>query len=121
MPYKDPTDPINIERARESRRKHYHKNKEAYIARAKAKSAELYQIVKEKKNVPCTDCGVKYPTHVMQFDHLDATTKVRDVSALCKYGNLKALLEEIDKCEVVCANCHADRTFKRNTREEQEG
>lgn len=114
MPYKDPTDPLNIEKARASRRKHYHNNKETYIARAKARTAELSQIVRERKDVPCTDCGERYPFYVMQFDHLDASTKVKDISQLVSYGNLKALLEEMDKCEVVCANCHAIRTFKRH-------
>lgn len=47
----------------------------------------------------------------MQFDHL-GDDKVAAVGQLLD-GSLDKLLEEIAKCEVVCANCHVLRTAKR--------
>jgi hypothetical protein len=69
--------------------------------------------VREAKNKPCADCGVRYPYYVMEFDHLDSTTKEFNVSAGVTCASYERLLAEIAKCEVVCANCHAARTHQR--------
>ena len=39
--------------------------------------------------------------------------KVAEISRLLNRGNLNLLLEEIDKCDVICANCHRIRTWNR--------
>lgn len=58
---------------------------------------------------PCTDCGENDPV-VLEFDHLK--NKLFDISdGLMKPWEV--FLEEINKCEVVCANCHKKRTAKR--------
>lgn len=69
--------------------------------------------VREAKNQPCTDCGVRYPYYVMEFDHLDSETKEFNVSAGITRASYERLMAEIAKCEVVCANCHAERTHQR--------
>lgn len=48
----------------------------------------------------------------MDFDHRPGTEKVRNVAAM-RGCSLKRLLEEIKKCDLVCANCHRLRTFQR--------
>ncbi len=111
MPFKDPTLPKNIDSARASRRKHYRNNKQAYIDRAIAKKKEMWRIYLEAKARPCADCGVPYPSWVMQFDHLGDKTDL--VSKFVTRGNVARLLAEIKKCDVVCANCHAQRTHDR--------
>jgi hypothetical protein len=63
-----------------------------------------------KESIPCTDCGNYYPFYVMDFDHL--YDKIKNVSLLVKSHTFKKLLEEIKKCELVCANCHRIRTFQ---------
>jgi hypothetical protein len=63
-----------------------------------------------KLNKPCTDCGIVYPPYVMQFDHLDGTTKTANVASL---RNKEKILLEVAKCELVCANCHAIRSYER--------
>jgi hypothetical protein len=35
------------------------------------------------------------------------------VSDLVRRGSRARVLEEIEKCELVCANCHAARTVRR--------
>jgi len=64
-------------------------------------------------NKPCTDCKTKYPPHVMQFDHLPQYTKSFTIGQSYHFSPAR-ILKEIDKCEVVCANCHADRTWQRS-------
>jgi hypothetical protein len=67
--------------------------------------------VVDMKNVPCTDCGVRYPSYVMDFDHL--YDKDGDISSMLNFWNLEKIREEVEKCEVVCANCHRQRTYAR--------
>jgi hypothetical protein len=47
----------------------------------------------------------------MQWDHPPGTKKVAPVSALYR-GKRARVLAEIAKCELVCANCHAIRTYQ---------
>lgn len=63
-----------------------------------------------KEASPCTDCKGYFPFYVMQFDHLEG--KTRNVSHMRTYS-LERVLAEISKCELVCANCHATRTYNR--------
>jgi hypothetical protein len=56
----------------------------------------------------CIDCGVT-DTLVLQFDHIHG--KVSDIASLVRSGcNTQRVIDEIDKCEVRCANCHRRRT-----------
>ena len=71
---------------------------------------DLRALVEEAKDKPCVDCGHRHSTCVMDLDHLDSTTKVAKVSSLVYTGSKQVLLDEIAKCEVVCANCHRLRT-----------
>lgn len=70
------------------------------------------EIIREAKNKPCTDCGIKYPYYVMDFDHRE-DKKFSISSAPHKY-TIQEILDEIKKCEVVCSNCHRQRTHKEN-------
>jgi hypothetical protein len=70
-------------------------------------------LIEEAKQSPCTDCGVRYPKCVMQFDHVDPAKKLFSVAeAVGLLPRLEMLKAEIAKCELVCANCHAIRTAK---------
>lgn len=75
---------------------------------------EGQELVRSLKQNPCVDCEKKYPYWVMQFDHLPGREKITNISALVGEGCTKErLLSEISKCELVCANCHSNRTFHR--------
>jgi hypothetical protein len=73
--------------------------------------AKWYQSLKDNK--PCTDCGKTYPYYVMHWDHLG--NKNTEVSKLLKIQSKTLILEEIAKCELVCGNCHAERSFQRRS------
>lgn len=67
------------------------------------------QIIRQMKtDVPCADCLHHYPWYVMEFDHIGP--KKRNVNTA---GSTGGMLDEIDKCEIVCANCHKVRTHVR--------
>jgi DNA-binding transcriptional ArsR family regulator len=67
-----------------------------------------------KEKNPCNDCGNFYPYFIMEYDHLDETTKKAPVSFLIKSAPFKEVEEEIAKCELVCSNCHKQRTWFRS-------
>jgi hypothetical protein len=66
-----------------------------------------------KRGLPCTDCGRSYPPQVMQWDHVPGALKLGDISTGFAGRSRDEILAEIAKCELVCANCHAIRTFQR--------
>lgn len=66
-----------------------------------------------KALTPCKDCGETFPHYIMQFDHLPQFEKAFNVSMISRCPSMEALMEEIAKCDVVCSNCHAHRTFMR--------
>ena len=61
----------------------------------------------------CVDCGYAAHAEALQFDHID-NNKKGNVSDLIRSDySWKTILNEINKCEVICANCHAVRTSQR--------
>ena len=68
------------------------------------------QIVNGLKSRPCADCGIQYPPCVMDFDHTKGTKRF-NVSRLSH--RMVDVVAEIEKCDVVCANCHRMRTYAR--------
>jgi HNH endonuclease len=99
----------------EYHREHYLANKQRYITQAaehkrKARIEQTKLLLEYFKQHPCVDCG-ETDAVVLEFDH------IRDKSfaigtALTSYGWDK-IVAEIEKCEVVCANCHRRRTARR--------
>jgi hypothetical protein len=101
------------------RQQHYRAHKEKYIAKAKRSAAARRELVREtiqkaKQGKTCADCGAAYPPWVLQFDHLDDSEKQAAVANMAGHGlSVTRVVREIAKCEIVCANCHADRTHRR--------
>lgn len=98
-------------------RKDYEKNKnkhnEARYARRQAERKKIRALLIELKSVPCADCHKTYKPWQMQFDHVRGKKKF-NISESIRIASIPLLEVEIRKCEVVCANCHADRTYRRN-------
>ena len=106
MPYKDQNKRL------EYGRKHYQANKQYYLDRNRVNRAKLKRYVSQiKESTPCSDCGIRYPHYVMDFDHLD--NKEGLILDFVRRHNKAALDREIAKCEVVCSNCHRIRSFSR--------
>lgn len=94
------------------RREWYLKNKAQHarnISIQKSKIKKEFQKLKENK--PCSDCHKIYPHYVMDWDHRE--NKVDNVSTLVAKGQKTKALIEIDKCDLVCSNCHRIRTHQR--------
>lgn len=61
---------------------------------------------------PCEDCG-ETDVVVLEFDHPEDVDKRFDITRGLKERNWEEVLEEISRCDVVCANCHRRRTAER--------
>lgn len=86
--------------------------------RTSKKREEIRQLLGKIKELSgCHDCKIKYPYYVLQFDHVSGT-KVDQLSNMIRYYPMKDIFEEISKCEIVCANCHAERSYRRQNAKE---
>lgn len=101
----------NLERARELSRAYDKKrDPEKVRANGRRQGQRRRVIMDALKSGPCTDCGVSYPPYVMHFDHRDPSTKLFNVGKMGGHP-MATVLAEVEKCDLVCANCHAERTW----------
>lgn len=78
------------------------------------RQAELEQWHRKlKTETPCADCSGQFHHAAMHWDHLPGQLKRLEVSTLVHRGARRAAIHEMTKCELVCANCHAVRTYER--------
>jgi len=84
-------------------------NKRLRKSRSKLRD-ELRQF---KEDNGCIDCNQKYPHYILDFDHLPEFEKLGNPIKISSRVSKTKGQEEINKCEVVCANCHKIRTWKR--------
>ena len=94
---------------------HYTANRERYIANAllrkQAVSAERAGfLIDFFRTRHCVDCGDDDPL-VLEFDHLE--NKLFNISKGLRDRSWQTVIDEIGKCDVVCANCHRRRTARR--------
>ena len=113
------------------RRKEYHakymkevwypKNKEKHISYVRRNKNRVAEFIEEYKRArSCVDCGFSgrdFP-YVLDFDHVDnsAVKKFNIGSWSHTVLSIEAIKREIEKCELVCANCHRKRTFSEKPR-----
>lgn len=92
---------------------HYENNKQASRDRKQQSCQRRLEYLRELKGTtPCHDCHVQYKHYIMEFDH-------REGKELCVTSAIswswKKMLSEVVKCDVVCSNCHSERTWQRKT------
>jgi hypothetical protein len=108
MPYKDK------DKQKAAQKAWYDKNKELTIKRSNGSREKRKQVIREiKESSSCMDCNIYYPYYIMQFDHRDSDLKHGSVNNMLTNSSFGKVIKEIEKCDLVCANCHAARTWKR--------
>ncbi len=96
---------------------HYNRNKEYYLKKTHSRNAliklEVFNYVKQYLlENPCVDCG-ESDIAVLEFDHNGKIPKFKAVSSIISNGYpIWKIKEEINKCDVRCANCHRRKTAK---------
>src|SRR4051812_13140661 len=78
-------------------------NPEGYAEAHRRNYQERRAAITEAKKAPCKDCGQTYPSYVMDFDHVRGQ-KCFDIGNSTRYA-LGVIYAEMDKCDLVCANC----------------
>ena len=102
----------NKEKRVEYWRKYYEKNKEEMLEYQRGYYKKYYDKNKaqciEYLGGKCVKCGT---THNLQFDHIKREGKKYTIASKLsyKFDNLK---EELDKCQLLCAPCHLEKTAK---------
>lgn len=86
--------------------------------KSKLRRVQHLKLTDSLKSVPCVDCGNVFPPECMDMDHRDPSVK-KFIIAHAATRSMSALLEEIAKCDIICANCHRVRTRKRLTKNTQ--
>ncbi len=84
------------------KRRRHHENMDAYRAM--------------KEATPCVDCNQLFPHYVTEYDHVPERGKKKtNVAMLAGTRKMTAptFVEEIKKCDLICANCHKIRTYIR--------
>ena len=73
----------------------------------KAKRDERNLMIFNYKGAECNHCGLSEPKHLEIYDyhHVDPDTKLYSVSNILK-GPIERLRTEVDKCLLLCSNCH---------------
>ena len=102
-------DPEYRERKKENARRRYRESTDVQT-QVKARAALSKELVRARlateRQQPCIDCGLTFPPVVMQFHHRDPATKKYTVGACPTIATLE---RELEKCDVICANCHCLR------------
>lgn len=86
---------------------YYGDNKDRFVAYADKRIKDSVAWMHELKSNPCTVCGDTFHPVAMHFHHRDPTIKLGEVATMVRSVSRQKALEEIAKCDLVCANCHA--------------
>lgn len=84
--------------------------------------ARISLFIRQLKARPCADCGGTFDPVCMDFDHRPGEVKLFNIGSTGRNSrgqsrptNLEKLRAEIAKCDIVCANCHRVRTFRKRS------
>lgn len=83
--------------------------------RAKKRAAKWRLAGMIKTASGCIDCGYAEHAQALQFDHISDNKKASVSNLIRSDYAWSTILEEINKCEIRCANCHAVMTAYRKT------
>jgi hypothetical protein len=88
----------------------YNANRRRRQEAANKRNQERKRLVVEHFGDKCADCGVTYPQCVYEFHHLDPNEKDVNPSKALGWSEDR-MWRELDKCIMLCSNCHKIRHF----------
>jgi hypothetical protein len=72
---------------------------------------KIEQLIKAIRSLPCSDCGQTFLPIAMDLDHPPGAEKIAEVSRLMyQKAPFMEICAEVEKCDLVCSNCHRLRT-----------
>jgi len=100
---------------REYKLKWYHDNypkKKDHFNNRKKETAKklqnkIIEYLSDKKCITCSENDIV----TFEFDHINPKEKVLEISKMIASGySWESVLKEIEKCNILCANCHRKKT-----------
>ena len=94
---------------------HYAKYGDTYRERARLRRAKLkrnnqIELIKYMHDKACAVCS-ESDIRVLEFDHLNPAEKSFNIARAINDGKpWNVILAEIEKCQILCSNCHKKRT-----------
>ncbi len=126
MPYKD-KDRYQSEEYKEYQRNYqrswYELHKSKRLAMIYERKAAINEYLKDiRKQLRCANCGEQHPA-TLHFHHLNSEDKLFSIGDAVQKGySLVKIKKEINKCIVLCANCHTIRHYNmRNKKQTSTG
>lgn len=116
---KEPLTKEYLEKKRAWDRSYYQRHKIKRQAANYERRARLYEYLQQiKAKARCGYCGENHPA-TLQFHHRDPSQKEFNVSEFVtrQLGGIDKLKKEIEKCDVVCANCHLKYHYNHDRRQ----
>ena len=103
--------------SKKSFRKYYHDNHEKHRRAANERRTRevnlnrklMLEYLSDKQ---CVDCGFKSHPAALDFDHVRGDKRANVSTLVATSYSWSTILEEIEKCEIRCANCHRIKTAK---------
>jgi hypothetical protein len=90
-------------------KKRLYTNRAAYMVQAVSKRrVKLRQMARDYKGGKCEICGYDKCSRALSFHHLDPKEKEFGVSDKGLTRSWLKIQNEIDKCILICANCHME-------------
>jgi hypothetical protein len=93
------------------KRKKYKNIKEKNVAGVKNWRKRTKQKLIEYKGGKCIKCGYDKCIRALEFHHRNPNEKEFAISYKGETKKIEKLLEEVDKCDLLCANCHRETHY----------
>jgi hypothetical protein len=90
-------------------KEHYKNNKQYYVEKAKENKRKTKSIISNlksnRKQDGCSICGENHPA-TLDFHHKNKNDKSFTIGQNKKHYGVETVKKELDKCIVLCSNCH---------------
>jgi len=115
--YKITYEAKNPQKILESERKYREKNKVKNRVYQRIRQKDKHRTNKlkaiEYKGGKCFDCNNEYPQCCYDFHHIDPNIKDSTIAQITG-RQFENIISELDKCVLLCSNCHRIRHFNDN-------
>ena len=77
----------------------------------------MKRLLIEYKGGKCEQCGYNKCDGALQFHHIDPKEKdftISQVNLNDTNFSIDKIIEEVNKCQLLCANCHAEIHYSKN-------
>ncbi len=106
-------DPEYREKVQLKNKEQYQKHKQKRTNKQRENRQQRRLLMIERLGGKCAGCGT---TENLQFDHIDRTQKIDNVAKILDYS-VEKLTEEVDKCQLLCYECHEFKSLINHDKE----